>query len=141
MVWTRRRPRSTLVGRLDVPAPGLTPDDQRIAAIIAEETEAERAKVSAGEEQQLQGLGQPVNRLYRLSIQTASWLPWDTLLTKGNTAMRCARRAGMRGPDLVMFAYQKLPAENPDALFWFGAYLSELLEGVVAEDLVDEALA
>lgn len=117
--------------RLDSASLGLTDESEAgIARIIEEETEAQRA---------IERLKypEPPNRLTGLlavgSFSYADSLRWDVLLTMGQCALRCAKRAGLEVGALLEFALNRCRPQEPWALFWFAAALSAMKDSAIAE--------
>lgn len=121
--------------RLDVASLELGHDRlNQIANIIAEETEAQRELQRAEVPDKGSGAGQ--NKLLGLLggyYSYADSLRWDLLLTFGNCASRCAKRAGMEIPGLVSFARTTCEPTDPWLLFWYEIALEALLKGIDAE--------
>lgn len=121
--------------RLDVASLELGHDRlNQIATIIAEETEAERELKRAEVPDTGPQSGQ--NKLMGLlggSYSYADSLRWDLLLTFGDCAFRCAKRAKMDVRELVSYARTTCEPSDPWLLFWYEIAMEAISKGFDTE--------
>lgn len=106
----------------------------RIATIIAEETEVQREQKRAEFPDSGPEPGQ--NKLMELLggyYSYANTLRWDLLLTFGDCAGRCAKRASMGWLEILEFAREHCRPSDPWLLFWYETALKALRDGVDSE--------
>jgi hypothetical protein len=107
--------------KLSLPRVGIDERTCEIAAIIAEETEHQRAI-------KREEYGDTPKSGLLAGWNYADTLKWDLLLTFDDCAARCAKRAGVTVLELVEFARTKCHPDDPWVLFWFGVAIREMRE-------------
>lgn len=111
---------------------GLSEQERKIAAAIAEETEAEREKQRPHRGKLLSLLGPETDYV--------DTVPWDEFLMSPMPVISCAARAGVSPVDLLNFIGTKCSPSNWRTIFWIQSWF-ELLYQSREESVRDIAAA